>query len=189
MLQDIDSLSSAIATIDNEVSTVQDTVNGLSTAIQRKPVGRDWWSAITPVVTITGTSTAKALPEVTIPSSGGNRLPAGATIQGAIAMVKFRKLENTNATNVNALSHVQHLQVRDDGGGSWHNALTLPSGLLEIATATIEGGDLWIGNIDLSSTGYVDGADTYEFQIDEAHAEQTDLELRGLQSGIRVYYY
>ncbi|KKN59085.1 hypothetical protein LCGC14_0545650 [marine sediment metagenome] len=182
-------LSTAIVTIDNEVSALDDKVEGLSTAIQRKPVAKDWWSAITPVLTITGTSTAKAFPEVTIPSSGGNRLPAGVVIQGAIAMVKFRKIKNTHATKDNALSHVQHLQVRDDGGGSWHNALTLPDGLLDIATATVEGGDLWIGNIDLSSSGYVDGADTYEFQIDEAHAEQTNLELRGIQSGIRVYYY
>ena len=182
-------LTAAVQTVDNEVSTLNGKADTLSTAIQRKPVAKDWWSAITPVLTITGTSTAKAFPEVTIPSSGGNRLPAGVVIQGAIAMVKFRKIKNTHATKDNALSHVQHLQVRDDGGGSWHNALTLPDGLLDIATATVEGGDLWIGNIDLSSSGYVDGADTYEFQIDEAHAEQTNLELRGIQSGIRVYYY
>lgn len=178
-----------IQTIDNEISTIDAKVDGLSTAIQRKAAVKDWWSALAAVVTITGTTTAKTLPEVTIPGSGGNRLPAGATIQGAIPMVKFRKLKNTNATNANALSQAQHLQVRDDGGGSWHNFLTLPDGLLDIATATIEGGDLWIGNIDLSSTGYVDGADTYEFQIDEAHAQQDNLELRGIQTGIRVYYY
>lgn len=178
-----------IQTIDDEVSTIKDAVDGLSTAIQRKPVSKDWWSAIVAVVTITGTTTAKALPEVTIPGSGGNRLPAGVTIQGAIPMVKFRKLQNTNATNANALSGIQHLQVRDDGGGNWHNFLTLPDGLLDIATATVEGGDLWIANIDLSSTGFVDGADTYEFQISHAHAEQDNLELRGIQSGIRVYYY
>lgn len=186
---EVSTLTDNVQVIDNEVSTLNDKVDTLSTAIQRKPVSRDWWSVITPVATITGTSTAKALPEVTIPGSGGNRLPAGATIQGAIAMVKFRKIKNTHATKTNALSHVQHLQVRDDGGGGWHNALTLPAGLLDIATATIEGGDLWIGSIDLSSTGYVDAADTYEFRIDEAHAEQTNLELRGIQSGIRVYYY
>lgn len=182
-------LTAAVQVIDNEVSALDNKVEGLSTAIQRKPVSREWWSALTVAVTITGTSTAKALPEVTIPSSGGNRLPAGATIQGAIAMVKFRKLENTNANNANELSHVQHLQVRDDSPGSWHNALTLPDGLLPIATATAEGGDLWIGNIDLSSLGYVDGADTYQFQIDEAHSQQADLQLKGLQTGIRVYYY
>ncbi len=188
VLQDIDSLSSAIQTIDNEVSVLDNKVEGLSTAIQRKPASKDWWSIVQAVMTITGTSTAKTLPDVTIPGSGGNRLPAGVTIQGAIAMVKFRKIENTNATNTNALSHAQHIQVRDDTPGSWHNALTLPDGILAIATAAVEGGDLWIGNIDLSSTGYIDAADTYEFQIDEARAEQANLKLWDIQTGIRVHF-
>ncbi len=55
-----------------------------------------------------------------------------------------------------------------------------------IAASTREGGDVFIGDIDVKAT--VDGDDTYNFQIDEAVADLASIEFNDVQVGLRIWF-
>ncbi|GAJ06167.1 unnamed protein product, partial [marine sediment metagenome] len=80
----------------------------------------DFWSEPVEEVALTTTAGDKTLPKVTVAD-----LPTGATIVRAIAMVKLRMADNTNADNVNGLDGAtvagtsQVIQVADDTPGTY----------------------------------------------------------------------
>jgi len=140
----------------------------------------DFWSVPQEEVAIPAVAADQALPNVTVAG-----IPAGVTITRVIAMVKFRVVENTNVA-ANKLSGAQEIQVRDDTPGAWADAINFVDDMFGLAASTREGGDVYIGAIDLSAT--VDGNDTYNFQWDEALADLAAINLNDVQIGLRIWY-
>ena len=129
-----------------------------------------------------------ALPTVTIAD-----LPSGATIVRAIAMFKFRMIENTNAA-ANKLNGAtvagtsQVIQVRDDTPGTWYDAINFVDDQFGLAAETREGGDVCIGSLDIAGSGKVDANDGYNFQWLLARADLDFLNFNDCQVGLRIWY-
>lgn len=143
----------------------------------------DFWSQPQEEVQLTDTAapgTDVTLPDVTIAD-----LPDGATIVRAIAMLKFRMVENTNAA-ANALQGDQHIQVRDDTPGTYRDAISLMDNMFGLAASTREGGDVMIGDHDIAVE--VDGNDTYNFKWAAALVDKANLQFNDVQVGLRILY-
>jgi hypothetical protein len=143
----------------------------------------DFWSATQEEVQLTDIAAAGtdvALPTVTIAD-----LPAGATIVRAIAMLKFRAIENTNVAE-NRLQGAQYIQVADDTPSAYTNALTLADDSFCVAASTREGGDVVLGDIDIAAT--VDGNDGYLFKWAASLIDQENLQFNDVQTGLRIWY-
>lgn len=140
----------------------------------------DFWSVPQEEVAVTAVAGDLALPDVTVAG-----LPTGSTVVRAVAMFKARVIENTNGA-VNKLNGAQEIQVRDDTPGAWADAINFVDDQFGIAASTREGGDVLVGALDLSAT--VDGNDTYNFQWDEAVADQANLQFNDVQVGLRIWY-
>lgn len=142
----------------------------------------DFWSNPQEEVMVTGAQTTPALPNVTVAD-----LPAGAIVVRAIAMMKFRMVENTNAAE-NSIDHTaaQPIQVRSAAPGTWRDAINFVDEQFKIAATTREGGDVLIGSIDIAVE--VDENDTYNFQWLNAKAHLGNLQFNDVATGLRVYY-
>ena len=144
----------------------------------------DFWSDLVEEVAVTGAQS-------TIAITGGNvvvaDLPAGATIVRAIAIMKFRMVENTNgaANKLDAASALP-MQVDDDGDTGWLTCIDFVDDAFGLAASTREGGDVIIGDIDIAAR--VDGNDTYDFQWLNAKADQANLQFNDVQMGLRIWY-
>lgn len=155
-------------------------VDELKTSKGRVLCSLDFWSASQEEVQLTNVAGDKALPSVTVAD-----LPAGATVVRAIAMFKFRAVENTNA-GVNKLNGAQDIQVRVDTPGAYTDAINFVDDQFTLAASTREGGDVYFGNIDLAAT--ITGNDGYEFQWDEAVVDAANLQFNDVQIGIRIWF-
>jgi hypothetical protein len=161
-------------------NSLQDDLGHLNTRQGRILCSLDFWSAPQEEVAVINVAGDKSLPDVTVAG-----LPAGATIVRAIAMFKFRMVENTNVA-ANKLNGAQEVQVRDDSPSAWIDAINFVDDQFSIAATTREGGDVIIGAIDVSGT--VDGDDTYNFQWDEAVADADGINFNDIQVGIRIWF-
>ncbi len=146
----------------------------------------DFWSDPQEAVVIPAVAGNLALPDVTVAD-----IPNGATVVRAIAMLKFRVIENTNgaANKLNGATVAatsQVIQVRDDTPSAYIDAIKFVDDQFGIAASTREGGDVLIGSIDVSGT--VDGNDTYNFQFLQALADLASLEMNDVQTGLRVWF-
>ena len=148
--------------------------------VEKKPAFLDFWSLPQEEVAIPAAAADQALPDVVVAG-----IPANATIERVVAMFKFRSIENTNAA-ANMLAGAQEIQVRDDSPSAWIDAINLLDDMFGLAAATREGGDVFIGSIDVKAT--VDGDDTYNFQWDEAVADLASINFNDVQTGLRVYF-
>lgn len=155
-----------------------------------KKLCMDFWSAPLEEVQL-GDAVAGAtvaLPTVTVAD-----LPAGATIVRAIAMFKFRMVENTNAA-ANKLNGAtvagtsQVIQVRDDTPGTWYDAINFVDDQFGLAAETREGGDVCIGSIDIAGSGKVDANDGYNFRWLLGRADLDYLNFNDVQVGLRIWY-
>jgi hypothetical protein len=155
-------------------------IAALATQTGRQLFCVDYWSLPQEEVAIPAVAADQALPDVTVAG-----IPTGATITRVIAMIKFRVVENTNVA-ANKLSGAQEIQVRDDTPGAWADAINFVDDMFSLAASTREGGDVYIGAIDLSAT--VVGNDTYNFQWDEALADLAAINLNDVQTGLRIWY-
>ena len=160
------------------------TLRKLSTGQSRALYTIDYWSDLVEEVAVTGTQSTVAI-------TGGNvvvaDLPSGATIVRAIVMMKFRMVENTYA-GVNKLDAAAALpmQVDDAGNTGWLTCLDFVDDAFTLADSVREGGDVVIGDIDV--TARVDGNDTYDFQWLNAKADQNNIQFNDVQMGLRVWY-
>ena len=168
------------ASLSVDIGVVDTVVDGLAVGQGRVLCCMDFWSPTQTVVTIPAGAADQALPTVTL-----GDLPAGATIVRAIAMFKFRMVENSNVA-ANKLTGAQEIQVNDSGGAGWVDAIQMVDDLFSIAASTREGGDVLIGQLDISAR--VDGDDTYPFQWDEAVADVASLLFNDVQTGLRIWY-
>ena len=141
---------------------------------------RTWPSPYQKEVVLTNGAGDKSLPTVTLPNISG-------TIVHVYAGFKWRMQENTNA-GANKLNGAQNIQVRVDTPGAWADAINFGDDLFGTAANTREGGDCAIGTIDLvgTVTAFNDG---YEFQWDEAVADQSNLVFNDVQTFLIVSYY
>ena len=166
-------LSTIAAYIDAEIATI-------ITSQGRQLLTMDFWSEPQEELLINATAGDKTLPTVTVAE-----LPAGATIVRAIAMFKFRMVENIYA-GANAINVAQHIQVQDDSPGTWRDAISIADNLFNFSAAVREGGDVLIGDHDIAVE--VDGNDGYHFQWTLADADQISINFNDIQVGLRIWY-
>ena len=140
----------------------------------------DFWSDTQEELLINATAADKALPNVAVAE-----LPDGATIVRAIAMFKFRMVENV-FDGANAINVAQHIQVRDSTPGVWRDAISIADNLFNFASKAREGGDILIGDHDIAVE--VDEDATYNFQWEAADADQISINFNDIQCGIRIWY-
>ena len=158
-----------------------DAAGDLGTDIGRMVFSLDFWSPSQEEVQLTNVAGDKTLPTVTVAG-----IPAGATILRVVAMFKFRAVENTNAA-ANKLNGAQDIQVRDDSPGAWADAINFVDDQFGVDAGPLrEGGDVFIGSIDIKAT--VVGNDGYNFQWDEGVADLANLQFNDLQVGLRVKF-
>ena len=150
---------------------------------------RDYWSATQNTLSITGVSTTIAFtPTVVIPS-GDYGIPVGATIDCVYLLLKWRQTEDTSGFD-NALNNVSMaVQIDDSGNTGWLTAYTFMSGafLVDVSVSSIASGDMYEGITNIASR--VDEADTYDCQIINAQATGSNLVLRDVQWGLRVFWH
>ena len=141
----------------------------------------DFWSETLESITlpdIADPGTDVALPDVVVD------LPAGATVFRAVAMFKFRMLDNPGAAN--ALQGDQHIGVQKGGGGGYADAISLDDNMFGIDAATREGGDVIVG--DHNVVAKVDGDATYNSQWTASLVDVADLKFCDVQTGLRIWY-
>lgn len=142
----------------------------------RQLFSMDFWSLPQEEVALTIAAADKGLPSVTVAD-----LPGAATIVRAIAMFKFRMVENHTYAGVNSLDGAQEIQV-----AASVDAINFVTGQFTLAQDTREGGDVVIGIIDIAATVNANGA--YAFHWDLAKALQTGINFNDIQMGIRIWY-
>jgi hypothetical protein len=138
----------------------------------------EYWSEFDSLLTITATATAITLPDVVVAG-----LPVGVVVQRAIAMLRFRMLSNSDASDNELNVPGTTLPVRVDG---FTDAIILTDGMLFTEGSGHINGTTWMGDEDLSSV--VDGDGTYNFQFDDAEALADSLLVRDVQVGLRIEY-
>lgn len=157
-------------------------VDTLEASRDRELYCMDFWSNPQEEVVVTGAQTTPSLPDVVV-----DDLPAGATPVRAIAMFKYRMIENTNAAeNSIDATAVLPIQVRDDTPGTWRTAIDFVDEQFKLAATTRESGDVSIGDNDIAVE--VDGNDTYKFQWLNAKAHLGNLQFNDVQTGLRIWY-
>lgn len=161
-------------------NTLQEDLDAIFERLENLYPSMDFWSDSQETLTIPAVAADQSLPDIVV--SG---LPTGAVVQRAILMFKYRKLEETSS-GANALSGAQDMQIRDDTPGSWADAINFQDDQYTLAADEVQGGDVVIGDIDVSST--VDGNDTYNVQWDEAVADAASIVFTGCQVGVRIWY-
>ena len=175
-----------ITQIQNDIVQVQNDVSQVVVTSAKQLLSMDFWSAPQEKSRINGAGVTVSLPTVTVEG-----LPTGATVLRAIAMLKFRMVENTNAA-ANRLDGgtvpdtSQVIQVRDDSPGAWADAITFVDGQFGLEGEVREGGDVCIGSVNIA--GVVVGNDGYEFQWLLGKAVSDFLDFSDVQVGIRVWY-
>jgi len=169
-----------------DITDIKNIISEIRTSIASMASMADFWSDPLEEVQIDGAGVTVTLPCITL-----DGIPASASILRAIAMFKFRMVENTNATanklnggTVPATSQV--IQVRIDTPGIWIDAINFADDQFGLEGQTREGGDVCIGSIDIS--GIVDGNDGYEFRWLLGKADSDHINFNDVQMGIRVWY-
>lgn len=159
----------------------------IPTPIRADPF-RDFWSNPQEEIQVVAAGgTIVFTPTVTIAD-----LPATATIVRAIAMFKFRMIENIDAVNANNLNGgtvantSQVIQVKETAAGGYIDAINFVDTQFGLAKETREGGDVLIGSIDIAAQ--VDGNDNYTFQWKVAKAAHDFLNFNDVQVGLRIWY-
>ena len=169
-----------------DITDIKNLISEIRTSVASMARVADYWSDPVEEVQIDSAGNTFLLPRITIDS-----IPAGASILRAIAMFKFRIVENTNAAanklnggTIPATSQV--IQVRDDTPGDWIDAINFADDQFSLEGQTREGGDVCIGSIDIS--GVVVGNDGYEFRWLLGKADLDFINFNDVQMGIRVWY-
>ena len=163
-------------------------ITAMATSQGRMLFTLDFKSAGKVQVQITAAGVTITLPTITVAG-----LPAGATVQRVEVWFKFRMIENTYA-GVNKLNGAtvantsQVIQIQDDGGGSWIDAILFVDDFFTLADTVREGGDVIFGAANVGGSGYVDGNDTYNLRFLLGKADQDFITFDDVQVGLRITY-
>lgn len=169
-----------------DLTEIRNIISEVQTGVALLASMADFWSEPIEEVQINAASVTLTLPSVVIA-----RIPAGATVIRAIAMFKFRMVENTNAA-ANKLNGAtvpesgQVIQIRDDTPGAWIDVVNFVDDQFSLQGQTREGGDVCIGSKDISDV--VDGNGDYEFRWLLGKADLDFLNFNDVQMGIRVWF-
>ena len=182
----VNEMKDIVNEVKNDITLVQNDVSQVVLSSGKQLLSMDFWSDSLEEARINAAGITVSLPTVTI-----DGLPGGAVILRAIAMFKFRMVENTNiaANKLNGgtvANTSQVIQARDDTPGAWIDAINFVDDQVGLDGETREGGDVCIGSIDISSI--VDGNDGYEFQWLLGKADLDFINFNDVQIGIRVWY-
>ncbi|MBA7468601.1 hypothetical protein ES707_03852 [subsurface metagenome] len=172
-------ITDAIADLITRTKGLDDIHDDLGKAL----FSMDFWSDPQEEVVVTDSQSTPGLPSVTV-----GDLPTNATIVRAIAMFKFRMVENTNAAE-NSLDHTeaQPIQVQEPANGeAYTDAINMVDEQFKIATTTREGGDVLIGSIDIGTK--VTANEAYSFRWLNAKAHLGNLQFNDVQTGLRIWY-
>ncbi|MBA7697258.1 hypothetical protein ES703_105921 [subsurface metagenome] len=170
-----------------ELIVVDGIVDELKASKGRQLFSMDFWSVSQEEVQLSDTVGNKTFPTVTVED-----LPTNAIIVRAIAMFKFRMIENVHATLANNLDGAtvantsQVIRVQESGNGTYVDAIDFVDNQFNVAAATREGGDVIIGTHDIAGT--VDANDTYTFLWLQAMADEDHLNFNDVQVGLRIWY-
>jgi hypothetical protein len=169
-----------------DITEIRNIISEVQIGIASLVSMADFWSESVEEVQVNAAGVT-----VTLPGEVIDRIPAGASILRAIAMFKFRMVENTNAAanklngaTVPGISQV--MQVRDDTPGVWIDAINFVDDQFSLEGQTREGGDVCIGSKDISSI--VDGNGGYEFRWFLGKADLDFINFNDVQMGIRVWF-
>lgn len=144
----------------------------------------DFWSEIDPIVTVTSSASTQSLPAIVVAD-----IPTGSSIKRTIMMMKFRTVENTDtvqAANALVLAGTEHIQIDVASAGSFIDAIKLVAAMVSLAPGTRDPGDVWIGDIDISSE--VAGNGTYDTQWEGSDCTANSLLFLDVQVGVRVWF-
>lgn len=179
--------------ITNLISEIQASITEIESAMTSLEgsggiVCTDYWSEPSlENIEVTATGETKFIEAVTMVE----KIPDGAEVIRAMAMFKFRMVENTNPDtnrlNGGTLAGVrQVIQVRQDTPGVWADAIRLRDSQFRLEGETREAGDVCFGSLDISDV--VAGNGTYQFQWLLARAVLDYMHFCDVQMGIRVWY-
>jgi len=180
----LEDLKALIATVDTEVDAIKTQTDKIA---GKMLFTMDFWSDPQEEIAVP----AAAATLVFTPTVSVADLPATATIVRAIAMFKFRMVENTHE-GVNALDGAtdpdttQVIQVKETTAGAYIDAINFVDTQFTLASLTREGGDVLIGSINI--VGQVDGNDSYTFQWKMRKAAQDAINFNDCQVGLRILY-
>lgn len=162
---------------------MKEVLNGIPRTSSFYP-SMDFWSIVGLSITVTGTQTTVTTGFNNVVVAG---LPSGMTVVRAVAMMKFRMVENSHA-GVNKLDGGSDLfvQLDDVGNTGMLTCIDFADDIFTLADTAREGGDVIIGAIDVKAR--VDGNDTYDFQWLNVKADQNNIVFHDVQMGIRVWY-
>lgn len=183
------------ASISADIAVVDALVDTLIARTARLAPPKDQWSQL-PIVALTIPAIAADIDfsDVTFPAGF---LPAGAVVQSVYLMIKWRQTEDTSG-GANAIDAAGKTIRVKKSGGAWGTddqiGLTVADNQLATALNAKEGGDMIIGDNDLS--GEVDDVDneTYNVRSENINAgegitvDTASLVLRDCYAGFRVYY-
>jgi len=149
---DITDIRELISQMQTSITQIQGDITQVVLSSGKQLLSMDFWSETVDEadVEIDATGETKDLPPVTV-----EKIPSGALVLRAVAMFKFRMIENTN-TNPNRLNGgtvpetSQVIQVREDTPGDWADAINFVDTQYAIEGETREGGDVCFGTIDIS---------------------------------------
>jgi hypothetical protein len=138
-------------------------------------------SAYMPQIVIVNAPFDRALPAITIAG-----IPAGATVTRALAMITFRSVYNTNVA-ANSVAGGQTIQCRNiTTGGPLTTVFTFAGGELATDPASYSGGDVLIGQNDISAQIAANG-NVINFQWTQALAAVPNFNINDIQIILRLW--
>jgi len=178
-------LSDATAFQGADVAAILTDTAAMQPRVPRITCHMDFWGDPQDnLVQITNAATSINLPNVVVAD-----LPAGITITRVIALLKIALARDTSGSD-NAVNNANmDLMVDSNAGyGSTVTAINIPdnSWHVDVSTSPDRGGDVLIGNTDV--TAEVTGNATYYFRFENAQADGNNLELHDINAGLRVYF-
>jgi len=119
-----------------------------------------------------------------VPGKDGSGVHTGARLS-APGSPRRKSVESSSAPN--AIDGAgQAIQVRADTPGTWRDAIDTPNDSLPHVADATEAGYMLIGDNDVSVE--VTGADTYEFQWNDAEVDGSSLTFYDVQTYLIVEY-
>ena len=175
----------ALRLAELDAANIPADIDGLKTSRNRQLFQMDFWQRGGTSTVINQAAATVAWGDIEIED-----IPTGATVVRAIAMIKFRTIENTNAIANNldgstVAGASQVLQVQK-AAGTWRDAIRFNGGQLRVPASTLLGGDVIFGEVDISIE--VVGNGTYSGRWLLAKAAYDSLEFRDDPMGIRLWY-
>ena len=149
--------------------------------IPSKPLTHmDFWSHADSLITLPADT---ALPDIVIVG-----LPSGYIVTRVILTLKYSAKEDTSGAD-NKITAGTITSREKLIPGSYETALYLKDGEADVAASTKEGGDVHVGNSDVSGTDSgITGNCTVQSVFDGVTTTGASIELYDVQIGLRVYF-